>query len=1229
MGNFDFVRAVFPNCADDCMKAESYIFSDPIAACAYARRAIDVLVEYLHYDVLGLDEPDRDNLDGRTNNPEFRQHVDSAIIKKLNIVRKIGNVALHDEDPNISVEQANAVARELFQIMLWTGYRFTVSPDKVPLDRQFDPNLAKRAMALNPQQRNKLIASIKNEREKHAQEIAERDNRIKSQDATILAQQAELERMREQIKAMQQTVKPDKHDYTYKEDETRTALIDLMLAEQGWDLRDARSREFKVENMPKTQKNPSGVGYVDYVLWGDDGLPLAVVEAKRTSISPSEGEQQAQAYADALEKLYHRRPVIFMTNGYKTRIWDDRGSGDEKSGGDEKSVGYPPRDVEGFYKKDELERLIARRKDARVLSAEPISLRIAGRPYQQAAIKAVDEAFDARQRAALLVMATGTGKTRVVVSLVEQLMKAGWVYRVLFLADRTALVNQAANAFKNKDHGLGKTVPVVNLLEDDKAASGRVYLSTYQTMMNLVNVRELGENGGDDGARGKSLRFGPGFFDLVIIDEAHRSVYAKYGVLFRYFDSLLVGLTATPKNEVDRNTYRLFGLEYDEHTGGVPTFAYDFEQAVKEGYLVPARVLPVNTKFMDRGITYDELSPEEQEEWDSKDWDETGDVPDKVDANDVNRVLFNEDTIDKILGTLMTHGIHVEGGDTLGKTIIFARNQAHAEAIKARFDAGWPQYGGTFARIITHATRDAQALIESFEDPEGEPHIAISVDMLDTGVDVPEVVNLVFFKPVMSRTKYWQMLGRGTRLCADLFGPGKDKTEFLIIDCCRNVAFFNEHFEESNGYTGRSARERLFLLRLGLLETLDRAAAEDPKLPERLASAAFGGSDDDLAHYRSGLVRILNGIVGGMDPDGNVLVRPHRLDIETLSNKDWWASVTNDKTVRAAGLAGLPTTFDDGEDTGTMSSRTRARWFDLRVYTYELALLRAKAEASEDAGGADSGDGGASGYGVEEPGISPDKACQDIRGVAEQLLDPQKRNIPGIAECAELLEAVAGEDWWTDVTVPMLETARKRIRTLVRYVNNTRRNIVFTDFEDELTIEAESGVTGGGDVAAVDMERFREKAGAFLRGLENDITLARVRMGSQLTELDLRRLERMLLDNGVGSEQDIEAAAELSGGFGLFIRSLVGLDRNAVETAFARFLDGKRYNARQIRFVNLIVRELTANGAMDGSRLYESPFIDMDANGPEGVFPDGRDIDVICDILDGVRRSAIPLLKTA
>ena len=562
----------------------------------------------------------------------------------------------------------------------------------------------------------------------------------------------------------------------------------MLLREAGFDPDAPDTVEVEVSGMP----TDSGQGFVDYVLRGADGKPLALVEAKRTRRDPRVGQQQAKLYADCLETQYGQRPIIFTTNGYEHWIWDDANS--------------PPRPIQGFLKRDELALMVQRRTIRKPLAPQSIDNAIVERPYQHRAIRRVCEAFERdRQRKALLVMATGAGKTRTVIALCDLLMRANWVKNVLFLADRTALVKQAENAFKKHLPGS----PTVNLCLD-KEQEGRVTISTYPTMMKLI-----------DEAGASERRFGVGHFDLIVIDEAHRSVYRKYKAIFDYFDSYLVGLTATPKGEVDRDTYRLFDLET-----GVPTDAYGLDEAVRDKHLVPPRVVSLTTDFLDRGISYGQLSDEDKEKWDALEWDEEGAVPAVVEAPAMNKWLFNADTVDRVLEHLMREGLKVEDGDRLGKTIIFAKNREHANFITQRFDIAYPHYAGHFARTIDYSISYAQSLIDDFSIPSKAPHIAISVDMLDTGIDVPEVVNLVFFKPVRSKTKFWQMIGRGTRLCKDLFGPGKDKSFFTIFDWCRNFEFFNENPGAADGAVVDSLTKRLFDARVEIIGEIDKARPE-------------------------------------------------------------------------------------------------------------------------------------------------------------------------------------------------------------------------------------------------------------------------------------------------------------------------------------------------------------------------------------------------------------------
>jgi len=664
-------------------------------------------------------------------------------------------------------------------------------------------------------------------------------------------------------------------------------------------------------------------------------------------------------------------------------------------------------------------------------------------------------------------------------------------------------------------------------------------------MMGLINEME-------DGKR----RFGPGYFDLVVIDEAHRSVYQKYRAIFDYFDSCLVGLTATPKDEVDHNTYSLFELE-----DGVPTAAYNLDQAIAEGHLVPPRAMLVPLKFPSIGIRYDDLSEEEKDRWDEYEWSEDGDeAPDEVSADAVNKWLFNTDTVDKVLETLMAHGRKVAGGDRLGKTIIFAKNRAHAEFIYKRFNAHYPEYKGDFARIITYAEPYALTLIDKFSETESAPHIAISVDMLDTGIDVPDVVNLLFFKPVRSKTKFWQMVGRGTRLRPDLYGPGQDKEDFLIFDVCNNIEFFSADLKTGQGSSIEPIGQRLFKTRVEILGAL---------------------ADDD--GVRKEFTDWLHTSVSGMNSD-NFLVRPHRRLVEKFANGDAWSTVGEVERSELAEISGLPTAVQDNDED--------AKRFDLLVLRTELAALQ------------------------DEPGFG--RMRDQIRHLASALLEQD--NIPAVAKHLELIDAVAGEEWWADVTVAMLEQARRKLRSLIRLIEKKKRSVVYTDLVDELGEIADIAMP---DIATVmDYERFRAKARHFLREHENHLALQRLRRNEPVTAQDLDELERMFVEEGIGKVDEIERAKGESEGLGLFIRSLVGLDRKAAQDAVAEFLGDTAMSSKQIEFVNLIVEQLTLKGAVSAASLYEPPFVDFAPSGPDQMFPSGK-VDELIVVLDSVRANAV------
>ena len=1137
MSNFAFLQTEWPMLHESATKAEGLANADPRAACFYARRALELAVTWLYTHDKTFKLPYQDNLNALIYEPSFRAGVGDALFTKARLIKDLGNQAVHSTK-KVATTDALSATRELFHVGYWLARTYGRSGRP-------EPGLSFKA-ELCPKPTAPAAPQTAEQLQKLAAQLHEKDQKLADVLVAKAALDAELQKLRDEVAAAKKanSAQPDTHDYS--EAETRKAIIDLLLKEAGWALDPAKNFEVEVVGMPTTDRK----GFVDYVLWGDDGKPLMLVEAKRTTKSATVGQQQAKLYADCLEASYAQRPVIFYSNGYDHWIWDDRM--------------YGPRAVQGFYKKQELELLVQRRTSRKALADTVVNAQIIERYYQTRAVRRVGASFELDNvRKSLLVMATGAGKTRTVIALADALMRANWAKRVLFLADRVALVNQAVNAFKAH---LPDSAPV-NLVTD-KHTEGRVFVSTYPTMMGLIDEAMEGKNSGQ-------RRFGVGHFDLIVIDEAHRSVYQKYRAIFDYFDSLLVGLTATPKDEIDKNTYGLFDLETR-----VPSDAYGLDEAVADGHLVPPVAISVPLKFQRQGIKYDDLTEEEKEEWDAKEWSEDGTVPTEVDPEELNKWLFNIDTVDKALEVLMTRGQKVAGGDRLGKTIIFAKNNDHADFIAARFTVNYPQYKGHFARVVTYKTEYAQSIIDDFSAKEKMPHIAVSVDMLDTGIDVPEVVNLVFFKVVRSKTKFWQMLGRGTRLCQDLLGPGEHKRNFFVFDFCQNLEFFSQNPPTSDGSLSEPLTTRLFKARLDMIAELDKRQKHGATASEPLPKGIGPLTEEQLRDETAELLRTR---VVAMNLD-NFVVRPQRQFVEKYVKPEVWKLLSDDDQAELGDrIAGLPSQLADEDE--------EAKRFDMLILRTQLSILQAR----------------------------PDFAGlrQKIQAIASALED--QAAIPAIKAEIMLISAVAGDEWWDNATVPMLETVRRRLRALVKLIPKGQKKVVYTDFEDELgettTVELPQVTTG------LNMSKFREKARQFLKEHGSHLSLQRLRRNQPLTAADLVELERMLVEAG-GTRSLIDEAKEKSQGLGLFIRSLVGLDREAAMQAFSEFLKGSTATPDQIEFIELVVQELTLNGVMEADRLFQSPFTDINSQGPLGVFPPAR-VSVLVEVLGEIRRRAV------
>ncbi len=879
--------------------------------------------------------------------------------------------------------------------------------------------------------------------------------------------------------------------------QTRKVLIDTALIRVGWKLNVDWVEEFELFGMP----NASNVGYADYVLFGDDGRPLAVIEAKRTTIGVSVGRQQAKLYADLLEKKFKRRPVIFLTNGYETRIWDD--------------AHYPERIVSGIYSKRDLEKLFNLNTErAPRFSNIVINDQISNRYYQKGAIKSVCETFEEMQRKALLVMATGSGKTRTVISLVDVLIRNGWVKNVLFLADRTSLVLQAKRAFSN----LLPDLSITNLCDAKFDPNARCVFSTYQSMINCIDktVDETGD-----------LVFTCGHFDLIVVDEAHRSIYNKYRDIFDYFDSLLVGLTATPKDEVDKNTYDFFNLIHGE-----PTYGYSLGQAVEDEFLVDYNSIETKIKFLEEGIRYDELSEEEKRQYEEL-FIEDGDViPEHIDSHLLNLWLFNKDTILRVLDTLMTRGLKVDYGTHVGKTIIFARNHNHAEEIYRIFWEQYPSYPPHFCRVIDNYTNYAQDLIDDFSNKDKMPQIAISVDMLDTGIDVPEILNLVFFKKVFSKSKFWQMIGRGTRLCPGLI-DGIDKSKFYIFDFCGNFEFFriNNHGLEVD--TVLTLQQRLFLLKLEMIYRLQ----------------AVQYLSEDFIKFRQELVDDVLYKIRELNRD-NFSVNLHLKYVDKFSLDETFTCINyNDIKTITSEISHLILPYD--EDVAAVR-------FDALLSEIEAGFLKESIPGGK------------------------------IRALKKKIQSLLKiANIPDVAIHVPFMRMILDSDYLYNAGIQDFEHIRIELRDLMKYIKPTVRGTKKSNMTDTI-LEIEENES---EMDEDDYVKYREKAEYYVIKHQDEEVIKKLKTNIPLDQDDISRLEEILWFD-IGSKEDYEAEYG-SKPLGQFVREIVGLDMNAAKAAFSAYLDNSVLNPRQLYFVNQIIEYIIHNGMiLDYSVLGEAPFTD-------------------------------------
>jgi len=1107
--NFEFLRPKWEALAVAGGFAERYLDSDPSSALTKLRIFCEQVVEiiYAHH---ALPKPPQSSLFDLLTQHPFEAAVPEQVRTTLHLLRKQGNPGAHGDHGDSRT--ARIVLKGAFNIgrWLWVTYgggdRHALSEFREVDSSSFGPTRG----------------DLKRERKALLQKLQAQESRFKELLAELEHERAAKTRVQATLEELEQTRAAGAavaSALDFDEAATRARLIDTMLAEAGWpvDSPDRVGREVEVLHQP----TESGIGYADYVLRGEDERSLGVIEAKKAARDENSGRRQAENYADGLEKMTGQRPVIYYTNGYIVNVWND--AEDE-----------PPRRIYGFHSADSLEYMIAQRhKKAKAADVIP-SPGIAGRMYQIEALKRVIERFAAKHRRALIVQATGTGKTRVAISLCDALIKANWARRILFLCDRKELRKQADQAFQEFLGSEPRTIVTRSTYKDQE---NRIFLATYPSMMKYYP------------------HFDIGFFDVIIADESHRSIYNRYRHLFQYFDAYQIGLTATPVASIHRNTYSLFGCEDQD-----PTAHYDFEDAVNDRFLVPFKVKILTYDFHRRGIKYDQLTEEQRQQL--EDQDDNAEQT-QYERHQVDNQIFNKDTNRRIIRNLMENGVRIKDGTQLGKTIVFARNHKHAKLLEGLFDEMYPQFGGRFCRVIDSHDQRADDLLTAFKDPERAPTIAISVDMLDTGIDIPEVVNLVFAKPVFSYVKFWQMIGRGTRLCPDLLGPGQDKTHFQIFDHWANFEYFDEKFKESDPSRQKSLLERLFEARI------------------ELAATSLDVQDGDTFDYALDLI---SRDIADLPPK-SIAVRDEWKNVERLKSdgvlRSFTAGVQADLREKIAPLM---------------------QWRNIEgaqaTHAFDLLIAR----------------------------LQGDLLAQNSRfaNLRDDVIDRVSRlpmNLNPVRAREAAIQRAKSDGFWAAASVADLEQLRTDLRGIMKYARQDRTprpdpRVIDVTEEESLIDERDYNPK----IKGLDLAAYRNRVENALRALmRNNPTLARIALGEPVTSDDLAALTSLILTQDPDLDLELlkEFYPETADHLDLAIRSIIGLDAGAVAGRFAQFVQTHPHmNSTQIRFLRLLQDQIARNGCIELDDLYEAPFTTLNAAGIDGVFTDDATIDDILEIID-------------
>lgn len=1136
--NFDFLNSVpqLAQLATFCNEAEMLLTVSPTSSVATARKAL----EYTARLIYGLQVGDSSalNLFEVLSDPTFVAFInDEPTIDAMHTIRKMGNLAAHDS--SMSFAQAQKVLELL---------HFVVGDTCITLGAINDyPPFVRKASAVQVKPQPSVQPAVKTQSTGQTTGAT-----AKPKHAKVVVEQKLIAEYASKMRYTHFNVSKDRD-----EDENKRLFLSASLREAGW----------PIVNLPN-QAMPASAGIqcmledgkeIDYVLYGRDNRPLAIIDySTMVARGPIAARTRVEDAARKMSLTLGYKPIAYYTNGYRIYCIDQ--------------LGYKARRVFDFHTIEELELLKQRATTRQDISNPVIRDEVTNRDYQKNAIRAVCQAFMDGRRRSLLVMATGTGKTRVSISIADVLLKANWVKNILFLADRTSLVKQAHKNF-NK---LLPDVPtsVYTGGEGDRDSKARIIFSTYQTMVNLI----------DDDSR----EFTIGRFDLIIIDEAHRSVFRKYGSIFNYFDALMVGLTATPRAEENKSTYDVFQIP-----AGEPDYAYELEEAIHDGYLVGFQVLDRTTDLIRRGIRYDDLTAEDKKKveeafYDDTDDDAQADLDDlgddessgvagmslastNIKINGVSRVI-NKGTINTMLGDLMKNGLKTDAGDKIGKTFIFAKSHKEAEVIVERFQSMYGHLGADFCKLIDSQIGDSQRLIEAFSERGKMPQIAVSVDMLDTGIDVPDALNLVFFKQVHSKIKFMQMVGRGTRLSPDVFGPGMDKQGFLIFDYFDNFRYFSTTGSWSMVDYGKGSKSfriapqsvTVNSYKLKILRQLD----------EGISTAEY-----DLA-YREQLRREFIAEVQSLTND-DVQVQYDMALVSKYRTPESWHNITDDeeKEIYDHILPLIPA--------GKESVRVRS--FDAIMYAIEAAYMLREAEGKNPL---------AIRHGFYN-------VCTQLTLRMEALL--KLKTIPEVMQKRQLVASmIDGEYLMSEYSLERAEYVRKELRGLMQYIPDDRRYYVI-DIADEL-------VNGDGDGGGLDRQKpYPQKAQEYLVQ-SGDPLLMKLRNLDMLEDSEKEALDQVFTVQ-LGTQADY-AAWSNNAPLLPFLRKQVGIADEAIETKFGSFLNEQTLTSMQLDLMRQIVTYARTNGDVTFQDLLKtSPFSDIDF---AGTF--GPNIKYVQQLVNGLHR---------